>query len=376
MSAVTLVIFVAVARLLLVVILAVAGLAKLGDRDGSRQALMDFGVPAALASPLGVLLPVAELALALALLPGDTARWGAVGACALFSLFALGIAASVARGRRPDCHCFGRLYSAPAGWPVVGRNALLAGIAALVVWGEAAGATASWPSDVRIDPLVGAGAGAGLLMLALLAVQAWFILHLLRQHGRILLRLDALEGRTAREGATPPARRTVAVGVSAPGFSLLGLDGKGAVTLESLLRVGKPVLLTFVDPGCSSCRTLLPELRVWQRDHADRMTIGVISLGEPEANRLATASLELAHVLLQRDQEVIDAYGVTGTPSAVVVQPDGRIGSPLAEGVEGIRQLVSQVLAAHRISSVQAEKSDRRGSASSFQPDAVAASGP
>jgi hypothetical protein len=46
-----------VARVLLALVFVVAGLAKLADRVGSRQALRDFGVPAALATPLRTLLP-------------------------------------------------------------------------------------------------------------------------------------------------------------------------------------------------------------------------------------------------------------------------------------------------------------------------------
>ncbi len=49
------------ARLVLTVVFVVAGLAKLADRAGSRQALVNFGVPAALAAPGGTLLPLAEL---------------------------------------------------------------------------------------------------------------------------------------------------------------------------------------------------------------------------------------------------------------------------------------------------------------------------
>jgi hypothetical protein len=44
-------------------------LAKLVDLTGSRQALRDFGVPAVFASPLGTLVPLAELAVAVALIP-------------------------------------------------------------------------------------------------------------------------------------------------------------------------------------------------------------------------------------------------------------------------------------------------------------------
>ena len=39
------------ARLLLVLVFAVAGAAKLADREGSRQAIVNFGVPSALAAP-------------------------------------------------------------------------------------------------------------------------------------------------------------------------------------------------------------------------------------------------------------------------------------------------------------------------------------
>jgi uncharacterized membrane protein YphA (DoxX/SURF4 family) len=67
------------ARLLLALVFAVAGAAKLADRQSSRQAIVDFGVPTALAAPLGMLLPLAELAAAATLLPASTAWWGALG---------------------------------------------------------------------------------------------------------------------------------------------------------------------------------------------------------------------------------------------------------------------------------------------------------
>jgi len=56
------------------------------------------------------------------------------------------------------------------------------------------------------------------------------------------------------------------------------------------------------------------------------------------------ANPELAEVLLQRDGEVAKAYRVSGTPSAVVVYPDGTIGSPLAEGADAIRAIVAHTV--------------------------------
>ncbi len=101
------------ARLLLAAVFAVAGIAKLLDRDGSRQALIGFGVPERLAPPLAILLPLAELIVAVALLPLVFAWWGAIGALALLGLFVVGIAISMARGEAPDCHCFGQIHSEP-----------------------------------------------------------------------------------------------------------------------------------------------------------------------------------------------------------------------------------------------------------------------
>src|SRR4051812_5742833 len=85
------------ARLLLAALFVVAGLAKLTDAAGSRQALIGFGVPGSLATPLGRLLPLAELAVAVALLPATSAWWGAVGALLLLLLFVAAIAFTLAR---------------------------------------------------------------------------------------------------------------------------------------------------------------------------------------------------------------------------------------------------------------------------------------
>src|SRR5918994_808145 len=150
-----------VARLLLALIFLVAGVAKLADRAGSRQAVVDFGLPARLATPLGVLLPLAELAVAAALVPISTAWWGAVGALALLLLFVLGIAVNLARGRKPDCHCFGQLHSAPAGWKTLLRNGVLAAVAGFVVWegrdsGGGVGPSAlGWMRDLSTAQTVG-----------------------------------------------------------------------------------------------------------------------------------------------------------------------------------------------------------------------------
>src|ERR671913_1629028 len=137
-----------IARLVLAGVFTLAGVAKLADLKGSRQAIRDFGVPSAIAAPLGLVLPLGELAVAATLLPASTAWWGALGALGLLSVFVVGISINLARGRTPECHCFGQLHSAPAGWKTLARNGVLAAVAGFVLWagykGGAGPSALSW----------------------------------------------------------------------------------------------------------------------------------------------------------------------------------------------------------------------------------------
>ncbi len=347
-------IFLLVARLLLALVFLVAAVAKLADRKGSRQAIVDFGIPSALATPLGISLPLAELAVAIALVPTSTAWWGALGALTLLVLFVAGIGINLAHGRKPDCHCFGQLHSSPAGWSTLLRNGVLAAVAGFIVWQGRDGAGPSavnWLgalSAVQLLALIG-----GLLLLGLLAVVGWFLVHLLRQNGRLLVRLEALEERVdSGEGAAPAQDEAhqapgLPVGAEAPTFRLQGLYGE-TLTLEALRAPGKPVMLLFTDPDCGPCTAMLPEIGRWQGEHAEKLTISLISRGVLEDNRTKSTEHGLTNVLLQEDWEVSEAYQVAGTPSAVIVEPDGKVGSSVAGGSIAIESLVAQTVGVPR----------------------------
>ena len=338
-----------VARLLLAMVFAVAGVAKLADREGSRQAIVDFGLPSALAAPFGLLLPLAELAVAATLLPASTAWWGSLGALALLSVFVVGISINLARGRKPDCHCFGQLHSSPAGWKTLARNGALAAVAGFVLWEgfDGAGPSAlAWLWDLSTVQLL--GLLGGVLVLGLLAGQWGFLVHLLRQNGRLLVRLEAVEATLAEGGSVVPSENGtpvhqaegLPVGSAAPQFSLSGLHGE-TLTLDALRSSGKPVMMLFTDPGCGPCSAMLPEVGRWQEEHAQKLTLALISRGEVEENKTKAQEHGLRNVLLQKDWEVSRSYEVRGTPSAVLISPDGKIASPVAGGAEGIRGLLS-----------------------------------
>lgn len=334
------------ARLVLVAVFAVAGAAKLADLAGSRAAVAGFGVPERLAAPIGTALPFAELATAVLLLPAATARAGAISALALLLAFSAGISASIARGEAPNCHCFGQLHSEPAGPKTLGRNFGLALVAGFVV---IAGEHAGPGLFEALGDLSGTASLAlilGLAVAGLLAGGALAYLQLLGQHGRLLLRVDALEKALRTRGIPIPEleqapAKGVPVGQPAPAFELPDLDGE-PVTLASLVAAGRPTLLFFTDPGCGPCNAMAPRLGEWQREHAERLGTAVITRGSVENNRAKLAEHGIERMLVQADREVAQLYDAVATPSAVAIDANGRIASPVASGEVAITALVGR----------------------------------
>jgi peroxiredoxin len=89
---------------------------------------------------------------------------------------------------------------------------------------------------------------------------------------------------------------------------------------------------------------MLPEVGRWQEEHAHKLTLALISRGDPDENKTKAQEHGVRNVLLQNDWEVSEAFEVRGTPSAVLVSPDGKVASPVAGGAEGIRALISHAV--------------------------------
>jgi methylamine dehydrogenase accessory protein MauD len=309
------------ATLFLAGTLAVAGAAKLLDLRASAAAVRGFGTPERFVPALSLGLPLGELAIALALLPAVTSRAAAAAAAALFCCFSAVVAITLLRGRRPDCGCFGRLHSAPIGAGTLARVAGLAGIAALLAWnGTGAGIA------LVGEPVAWLAAVAGGQSILLVAV--------LRRHGRLL---------AGAEGSEAPAGAALEIGDAAPNFALPDLAGD-RVALGRLAAAGRPILLIFGHSGCAACTALLPAVASWQREHAERVTIAVVTQGDVELNRVHALEQNLDLMLLDKDQDVADSYGVEATPAGILVGAEGRVAGPVAYGADGVRALLEHVL--------------------------------
>lgn len=318
-------------RLVLGAVFFTAAIGKLMDLPGSRRAMQDFGVPVRAAGALGLLLPLVELATAIGLVIRPTATVAAVVALVLLLGFVAGIANALRKGTAPDCHCFGQIQSSPAGRGTLLRNAALAAMAIVIIgWGNGP-ALDTWIGDRTSAELVAIAAGIVALALAAFALQ-------LRQR---LSRTSAELGVAHRlVGAMPPG---LPVGTPAPDFDLKTLEG-GQMTRDELLGRGLPTLLVFVSPACGSCAELLPKMARWERTLSDRLTVALISSGGIEDNKIMVAENPLERVLLQDQAELIEAYRIRGTPSAILVTASGTIASQPAESVSGIEPLIRLAL--------------------------------
>ncbi|MEO1063145.1 MAG: DoxX family protein [Actinomycetota bacterium] len=117
------------ARVVLGLVFLVSGATKLVDRTWPQSAAA-FGVPTWAARAL----PVVELVVGAALVPGIGGPWLVAAAAALLVAFTAVIVVRLsADDDRPVCACFGAWSARPISWWTVARNAGLLAIAALAV---------------------------------------------------------------------------------------------------------------------------------------------------------------------------------------------------------------------------------------------------
>ena len=171
----------------------------------------------------------------------------------------------------------------------------------------------------------------------LVVVGGWLLLQLVRQNGRILLRLEAIEQRMPpRPGmpARPPAQG-LPVGSPAPEFELPDLHGR--IHRLSDFR-GRELLLIFFNPGCGHCTRMTADLAALPADGSNTSAFPiVVTTGDVAENiKLLEQSGVRCQVLVQKQREVAEQYRAHGTPMGYRIDAAGRIASELTIGAESL----------------------------------------
>lgn len=127
------------------------------------------------------------------------------------------------------------------------------------------------------------------------------------------------------------------IGERIPEFSIEDLSGK---QISQNNFQGKKTLVTFWSLTCPHCINMAEDLRNWESQKGqDEPNLIVFSAGEVDANK----NLNLkSPVLIDKEYEIAQNFGMQGTPSAVLVNEDGRIVSETAIGAEQIWALIGK----------------------------------
>ena len=337
-------------RLFLAAIFALAGVGKLLDLGGSEKAVKDFGVPNDLAKSFAVALPIAELVIAVLLLPSATAWFGAIGGFLLLLIFIGGMLWQMAQGNAPDCHCFGQIHSEPISAKSLIRNAIFAILSFfLIVQGNQNQGLSLLNTSNNSTEGNGMSLILGLATVGLLAAAVYYLKIISDQQIQIMRRIEILEltsnesGETIREDVVLP-KSGLMIGTPVPDFELPDINGK-QISSKQLLMASKNVLLLFVSPNCSPCAALLPEIETWQAELKGKLNFVFVSSGKVKENLDKFGGTSLKQILIQKDKEVTELFGAQWTPTAVLINTEGHIAGRLAVGDEAIRKLVENLKA-------------------------------
>jgi peroxiredoxin len=179
----------------------------------------------------------------------------------------------------------------------------------------------------------------------LIAFGTWLGYQLVRQNGRILLRLEAIEERLSgqRAPAKPAKPAGLPIGSEVPAFELPDLTGKRHKLSDFR---GQNVLLIFFNPKCGFCTKMAADLAALPADGGpDRVVTVVVTTGDADENRKLIDEHGIKSIVLLQDEMKIAAqYQAQGTPMGYRIDVNGRIASELAVGAESVLKLAGKLL--------------------------------
>jgi peroxiredoxin len=176
----------------------------------------------------------------------------------------------------------------------------------------------------------------------IVAMGCWLGYQFLRQNGRILLHLEALERRLGQLGTAPALAPSpwpsLPIGSVAPEFKLPDLSGGRKALLHFR---GRRVLLIFFNPRCGFCTKMAPDLAALPWDGTDGRPVPlVVTTGDAEETRKLVKKHGIrCPVLLQEQMEVASQYQTGGTPTGYLIDEQGHIASELAVGAQALLSL-------------------------------------
>jgi peroxiredoxin len=194
--------------------------------------------------------------------------------------------------------------------------------------------------------------GTIVALLALILASLWIVLYqLVRQQGRLLLRIDRAEHHVAFN-AFPPGLaapqvagpRSLPPGDAAPAFELPDIAGR-TVALRDFL--GKRVLAIHWSTQCGYCIQIAPDLARVQGDlETHGVQVLLVSYGDAGLNRNVAEEhgLKCPALLQKVGDPGVPLFAHFGTPAAYLIDETGKIAEPVAVGAEQVPALILRLV--------------------------------
>jgi peroxiredoxin len=152
------------------------------------------------------------------------------------------------------------------------------------------------------------------LLWALVIFQTLVLLGLTRAVSRIQGRAVEEDGESVDPGLQ---------GEPLPAFSEVGLFGE---KIDNEFIAGRVTALLFVSPDCTTCSVTLDELEALMAKTTGNVVVFCRSTERRCRELAATYRLEVP-LIVDEDLQLSRRFGVAGTPTAVLVAPDGTVRS-------------------------------------------------
>ncbi|MCT1436757.1 MauE/DoxX family redox-associated membrane protein [Brachybacterium paraconglomeratum] len=328
------------APILLSITLLISGLAKLGAREGTQDAMRSLRLPLpTMHASVASVLPVTEIVLALAIwIPAPPLQVLLTGlVAALMVTYLVIIARALTFEEQVHCSCFGTLASPTVSRTTLVRNVILSVLGVLAVVAAASGAMTTLLVQAPMGLI-----GFGLALLIAIALTAATI-------GGSVAEPDA-DASTAPVTTAADADEDELLDYERspiPAAVLQQADGR-LITLTQL-TAQRAALLVFVTEGCGPCERVLDHAGEWIGELEQTLQVRFVFSRPLDQLRERTTDRVAGYALHDLQFTARTALGGTSAPSAVLLGADGQLaggpvngGSAVIEFVQEIREQLAE----------------------------------
>ncbi|WP_270408251.1 MauE/DoxX family redox-associated membrane protein [Brachybacterium paraconglomeratum] len=328
------------APILLSITLLISGLAKLGAREGTQDAMRSLRLPLpAFHASVASVLPATEIILALALwipVPPLQVLLAGLVALLMFTYLAI-IARALTFEEQVHCSCFGTLASPTVSRTTLVRNVILSVLGVLAVVAAASGAMTTLLVQAPMGLI-----GFGLALLIAIALTAATIGGSVAEPDADASTVPATTAADADEDELLDYERS-----PIPAAVLQQADGR-LITLTQL-TAQRAALLVFVTEGCGPCERVLDHAEEWIGELEQTLQVRFVFSRPLDQLRERTTDRVTDHALHDLQFTARTALGGTSAPSAVLLGADGQLaggpvngGSAVIEFVQEIREQLTE----------------------------------